>query len=108
MNYPATLINRRWACASAAALDASAAALGGKGALDAIPGGKASGKASLGAGAMGAFSKWGRRGLTGAVIGIPAALTYDSEHGNGVRTWLRSGLGIDDPHEPAPWQPGGE
>ncbi|HEU4806114.1 MAG TPA: hypothetical protein VFS91_09990, partial [Nitrobacter sp.] len=89
---------------AAAALTSAATALGAKGVLDAVPGGKA----SVGAGAMGLLSKWGRRGLTGAIIGVPAALTYDSEHGNEGRTWLRSHLGIDDPHEPAPWQPGGD
>lgn len=89
---------------AAGALTEAAAALGAKGVLDKVPGGKA----SVGAGAMGLFSKWGRRGVAGAIIGIPAAMKYDSENGNEGRTWLRSHLGIDDPHEPAPWQPGGD
>jgi hypothetical protein len=87
---------------SAGALMLAARALGAGGVI-----GNAT-KASFGAGAIGIGGALARGGLTGALIGVPAAMKYDSEHGHPLRTGLRSFFGIEDPHEPAPWQPGGE
>jgi hypothetical protein len=48
--------------------------------------------------------------LAGGIPGAPilAALKRDSESGHPWRTKLRALLGLKDPGEPAPWQPGGQ
>jgi hypothetical protein len=91
---------------AAAALDAAAAKLGG---TSGVPLSKAT-AAGAGAGAGGAMVAALSTGVTAAVAGGVVALDlmkHDSAHGNHFRTWLRGELGIDDPHEPAPWRPGG-
>jgi hypothetical protein len=48
-----------------------------------------------------------RGGAIPSALGVLEMMKFDSEHGNPLRTRLRTFFGIDDPHEPAPWMPGG-
>jgi hypothetical protein len=90
--------------ASAASLDAAAAKLG-------APAGVTKAAATgASAGAGGALVATMSTGVTaamaGGVVGLDV-IKHDAAHGNDLRTWLRGALGIEDPHEPAPWLPGG-
>ena len=96
---------------SAAALDASAASLDAAAAKLGAPATATKAAAtSAGAGVGGAVVAASSAAVTAAVTGGIVALDvlkHDSSHGNEFRSWLRSKLGIPDPHEPAPWMPGG-
>ena len=96
---------------SAAALDASAAALDAAAVKLGAPASMTKAAAtSAGAGVGGAVvaaiecrrhcrgDGWHRRARP---------IKQDASHGNEFRSWLRNELGIPDPHEPAPWMPGG-
>lgn len=99
---------------SAAALDASAAALDEaavalKGApVASVPKSAAPAAASAGAGAAitAALSTGISAGLAGGLVTMDI-IKQDASHGDELRSSLRSFLGIPDPHEPAPWMPGG-
>lgn len=71
----------------------------------AVAGGTAAAAGGAAAGAsLLTRAKRGVLGLGIAGLGIAKA---DAESGNGLRSWLRSQLGLEDPNEPAPWQKGG-
>lgn len=64
--------------------------------------------AAVGAGgAIAAISGGATGALTAGIVGLDL-IKRDSERGNSWRSYFRHLFGISDPHEPAPWQPGGE
>jgi hypothetical protein len=62
----------------------------------------------VGAGSAFTLANMARGGSLAASVGALEYMKRDAATGNTGRTWLRNQLGIEDPNEPAPWQPGGE
>lgn len=90
---------------SASALNAAAARLGAAGVTNAAT---AASTVAGGTAVAGLGATMFRGGLIAGGIGLLQMMNRDSETGHPVRSWLRDMLGIEDPHEPAPWQPGGQ